>query len=67
MSLFIIQSLRPLLRFMDPTLRTSAKAGADVVDLTTDSTHPQERGYFTLNEKDISAPDGIDEDTQQGL
>ncbi len=67
MSTFIIQPLRPLLRFMDPTMRTSAEAGADAVDLATEKAHPHERGYFTLLEKDSSAPDSMDEEKQQGL
>jgi len=67
LSMFIIRPLRPLLRFMDPTMRLSAEAGADVIDLATEKAHPRERGYFTLLEKDASAPDSMDEETQQGL
>lgn len=67
MSTFIIQPLRPLLRFMDPTMRTSGEAGSDVVDLATNKAHAHERGYFTLLEKDASAPASMDEEKQQGL
>lgn len=67
MSKFIIQPLRFLLRFMDPTMRTAAKAGIDVADLATNKAYPGERGYFTLLEKDVSAPDSMDEETQQTL
>ena len=67
MSKFIIQPLRFLLRFMDPTMRNAAKAGVDVADLATNNVHPGDRGYFTLLEKDISAPDSMDEETQQKL
>ncbi|KAL8733398.1 MAG: hypothetical protein Q9181_003606 [Wetmoreana brouardii] len=67
MSRFIIQPLRPLIRLMDPTMRTSAEAGVDVIDLATRTAHPQERGYFTLLKPDASAPDTLDEKTQQKL
>ncbi|KAL9012086.1 MAG: hypothetical protein Q9173_003122 [Seirophora scorigena] len=68
MSRFVIQPLRPLLRLlMDPTMRTSAEAGADVVDLATGAAHPNERGYFTLLERDSSAPDSMNEGMQRRL
>lgn len=68
MSRFVIQPLRPLLRLlMDPTMRTSAEAGADVVDLATGAVHPGERGYFTLLERDSSAPASMDEGMQRRL
>ena len=66
-SLLVIRPLRFLLRFMDPTMRTAAKAGVDVVDLATNKAHPGDRGYFTLLKKDVSAPDSMDEETQQKL
>ena len=66
-STFIIQPLGFLIRFIDPTMRTSAKAGADAVDLAINTAHPKERGYFTLLNKDISAPQSLDEKTQQRL
>lgn len=67
LSMFIMQPLRLLLRFLDPTMRLSAEAGADVVELATGRAHPHERGYFTLLEKDVRAPESMDEATQQGL
>lgn len=67
LSIFVIRPLRPLLRFMDPTIRTSAEAGTDVIDLATEKAHPHERGYFTLLEKDASAPESMDEAKQQAL
>ncbi len=67
MSTFIIQPLRFLLQFMDPTMRTAAKAGIDVADLATNKAHPGDRGYFTLLKKDASAPDSMDEKAQQNL
>ena len=67
MSTFIIQPLRFLLQFMDPTMRTAAKAGVDVANLATNKAHPGDRGYFTLLKKDASAPDSMDERTQQNL
>ena len=67
MSMFVIQPLRFLLQFMDPTMRTAAKAGVDVADLATNAAHPGDRGYFTLLQKDASAPNSMDEKTQQKL
>lgn len=67
MSTFIIKPLRPLLRFMDPTMRTAAEAGADVVELATRAAYPQERGYFTLLNRDASAPESMNEEVQQKL
>ena len=65
MSKFIIQPLRFLMRFMDPTMRTSAEAGVDVIDLAVGKAHSQQRGYFTLLKPDASAPDSLDEKNQQ--
>ena len=67
MSKLFIQPLRPLLRLIDPTMRTAAEAGADVVDLATDKAYPRERGYFTLLDKDSSSPESQDEEKQRKL
>ncbi|CAL8576738.1 hypothetical protein XPA_002604 [Xanthoria parietina] len=67
MSTFVIKPLRPLLRFMDPTMRTSAKAGADVMQLATNDAFPGVRGYFTMLKKDESSPDSLNEEKQQML
>ncbi|RDL32069.1 Short-chain dehydrogenase [Venustampulla echinocandica] len=67
MSKFIISPLRPLLRLKDPTMRTAAEAGIDVVDLAMNKASPGERGYFTLLKKDSSSPDSNDEEKQKEL
>lgn len=67
LSKFIIQPLRPLLRFIDPMMRTSAEAGADVVDLATNKAYPNEHGYFTLLAKDTSSLESRDEEKQRKL
>ncbi|KAL8897020.1 MAG: hypothetical protein Q9192_002783 [Flavoplaca navasiana] len=67
LSLFVIRPLRPLLRFMDPTMRTSAEAGADVIALATNEAFPGERGYFTMLKKDASSPESMDEEKQRKL
>ena len=64
---FVLQPLGPLMRRMDPTLRTSAEAGADVVDLAVGKAHSQQRGYFTLLKADASAPESLDEKKQEKL
>ena len=67
LSWLVIRPLRFILRFMDPTMRTVAEAGADVVNLATNNAYPKDRGYFTLLNKDVSAPDSMKEETQQKL
>ncbi|KAF2788463.1 NAD(P)-binding protein [Melanomma pulvis-pyrius CBS 109.77] len=67
MSKYIVQPLRPLLRFVDATMRTSKEAGIDVAKLATGQVFPGERGYFTLLKKDTSSPDSLQEATQQRL
>ncbi|KAI9784388.1 MAG: hypothetical protein M1816_000859 [Peltula sp. TS41687] len=67
MSKFVMQPLRPLLRLKDPTMRTAAEAGVDVVDLAMNRAFPGERGYFTLLKRDISSPESRDEKKQRKL
>jgi len=67
MSKFVIGPLRPVLRLMDPTMRTAAEAGADVADLAINKVSPGERGYFALLKKDTSSPDSKNEDKQRKL
>ncbi len=61
MSILVIRPLRLLLRLMDSTMRTVAKAGAGVVNFATSKAYPGERGYFTLLEKGDSSPESMDE------
>ncbi|KUI73734.1 Retinol dehydrogenase 13 [Cytospora mali] len=67
LSKIVIRPLRPLLRIMDPTIRTSAEAGKDVARLAINEASPDERGYFTLLEKDESSPDSLNEQKQEQL
>ncbi|KAI4195360.1 MAG: hypothetical protein LQ350_007229 [Teloschistes chrysophthalmus] len=64
-SKWIFPLLNPIIRLSDPTMRSSTEAGVDVTDLATRAAHPQDRGYFTLLKPDISAPQSMDETTQQ--
>ena len=65
---FLIRVLRALLHyFVDPTMRTAAMAGVDVIDLATNKAHSGERGYFTLLKKDVSSPESQDQTKQQRL
>ncbi|GAD94144.1 short-chain dehydrogenase [Paecilomyces variotii No. 5] len=63
--------LRPFLfilrRVVDPTMRTSREAAADIVEFATNTASPGERGYFTLSKKDVSSPDSFDEEKQEKL
>ncbi|KAL8824290.1 MAG: hypothetical protein Q9191_005155 [Dirinaria sp. TL-2023a] len=67
LSKFIIRPLRPLLRLMDPTMRTAAEAASDVIDLATDKAYPRQRGYFTLLKKDEGAPESRDQEKQRKI
>lgn len=48
-------------------MRLAAEAGIDVADLATNKASPAERGYLNLLEKDVSALESMDEETQQRL
>ena len=48
-------------------MRTSAEAGADVIDLATNKAYPGERGYFTMLKKDSSSPNSQDEEKQRKI
>ncbi|RYP81148.1 hypothetical protein DL770_005973 [Monosporascus sp. CRB-9-2] len=62
----IIKWLIPVInRLFDPTFRSAAEAGVDLIDLAVDKAHPGERGYFTLLKKDKSDPLTLDEATQK--
>lgn len=67
MSKFVIRPLRPLLRIMDSTMRPSAEAGVDVARLATNDAHPDERGIFTLLERDESSAESMDQQKQDAL
>ncbi|KAI9368340.1 hypothetical protein BJX61DRAFT_546643 [Aspergillus egyptiacus] len=60
-----------LWRLVDPMLRTSAEAAADIVDLATrpNTESPEDRtvGYYTMGKRDISFPDSLVETKQQAL
>ncbi|CAG8953014.1 hypothetical protein HYFRA_00003206 [Hymenoscyphus fraxineus] len=65
MSKLIVRPFRPLLRFVDPTMRTAAEAGADVIELATNNAHPGKRGFFTLLKPDVSSPESLEVEKQQ--
>lgn len=48
-------------------MRTSAEAGADVIDLATNKAYPGERGYFTMLKKDSSSPNSQDVEKQRKI
>ncbi|KAI2620983.1 NAD(P)-binding protein [Hypomontagnella submonticulosa] len=64
---FVLQPLRPLLRLKDPSLRTTADAAVDVIDLAMNKVYPGERGYLRQLRKVPSSKDSMDEDKQQKL
>ncbi|KAI1647429.1 NAD(P)-binding protein [Daldinia loculata] len=64
---FVLQPLRPLVSLADPSYRTAANAGTDVIDLATNNTYPGERGYLLTLKKEPSSPDSYNEDKQEKL
>lgn len=67
LSKLIVRPLRPLIRLVDPCVRTSADAGTDVARLATNEASPNERGHFILLEKKESSPDSLNEKKQEAL
>lgn len=67
LSKLVVRPLRPLLRLVDPCIRTSAEAGTDVARLAINEASPNERGHFVLLEKSESSPDSLDERKQEEL
>ncbi|KAJ4410610.1 hypothetical protein N0V82_009201 [Gnomoniopsis sp. IMI 355080] len=67
LSMFVLQPLRPLLSFMDPTARTVGQAAVDVACLATNEAHPGERGYFILLTPYEGSKHSQDEKTQDIL
>ncbi|PYI05735.1 hypothetical protein BO78DRAFT_446881 [Aspergillus sclerotiicarbonarius CBS 121057] len=67
LSRLVIRPLRPLLRLMDPTMRTAAEAGVDVIELAVSKDYAGEAGFFTLLKKDDSSPESQDGEKQQRL
>ncbi|KAI1133246.1 NAD(P)-binding protein [Nemania abortiva] len=62
---FLFKPLQPLLNLMDSTLRTTAPAAVDVVDLALNHTYAGQRGFYTLLRKDESSPESMDETKQE--
>jgi hypothetical protein len=67
MSKYIIRPLRPLLRFTDPTMRTSSEAGTDIAKLAANEACPGYRGFLTLLKEDTSSPDSLNETVQEDI
>lgn len=66
-SRFIVRPLRPLLQFLDPTMRTVASAGADVVKIAVGEHFEGASGYFTMLKKEDGPPESLDKAKQQAL
>ena len=65
---YILKPLLPLFKLLaGPTLRTSAPAGVDVVEIALNPKYADERGFFTLLQKDESSPESQDEKKQSSL
>jgi hypothetical protein len=67
MQKLVLQPLGPLFHLLTSTMRTSAKAGADVVELALNPKYEGERGFFTLLQKDESSPESRDKSKQHKL
>lgn len=67
MSKWVIRPMRPLLRFVDPTMRTSSEAGTDIAMLAVNEASPGVRGFFTLRTEDTSSPESLEKDVQEAI
>ncbi|KAJ5081134.1 NAD(P)-binding protein [Penicillium angulare] len=67
MSRFLIRPLRPLFSLMDPTMRTAASAGTDIVTISMERQFEGAKGYFTLLKEDTGPPDSLDKTKQEAL
>ncbi|KAJ8105464.1 hypothetical protein ONZ43_g7418 [Nemania bipapillata] len=65
--MFILQPLRPLVRFVLPDLRKSADAGVDVAHLALNQKHAGERGYFRLMVPGPSSIESLDGAKQERI
>ncbi|CAJ2510338.1 Uu.00g050410.m01.CDS01 [Anthostomella pinea] len=63
----VLQPFRPVLRFVDPYIRTAADAGVDVAELALNQALPGERGYLKLLKRESSSKDSLDEVKQEKL
>ncbi|KAK8099000.1 NAD(P)-binding protein [Apiospora kogelbergensis] len=62
---FIVRPFLPVFTYLvGANYRSSSAAGVDVVELAVNRAHPNERGYFTMLEKDISDPITMDREVQ---
>lgn len=65
---FFYKPMLPLLRILaGPTIRKAAPAGIDVAELALSPKFANERGFFTMLEKDESSPDSRDKGIQDRL
>ncbi|KAI3332059.1 hypothetical protein HD806DRAFT_179534 [Xylariaceae sp. AK1471] len=61
MQKYLLRPLQPLYSWLlDKSFRRSDQAAVDIVELATNRAHPGARGYFTLLDKDESAPQSLD-------
>ncbi|KAJ8127230.1 hypothetical protein O1611_g6407 [Lasiodiplodia mahajangana] len=65
--MFVLQPLRPLIRFVLPDMRKSADAGMDVADLALNQKYAGERGYFRLMVPGPSSTESLDEKKQEEI
>ncbi|KAI1313944.1 hypothetical protein F5Y03DRAFT_335597 [Xylaria venustula] len=68
MQRFLLRPFQPVCKLLGiKEFRTSAQAAADVVALATNKAQPDARGYFTLLDKDETAPQSLDSEIQQRI
>ncbi|KAI1271140.1 hypothetical protein F5Y07DRAFT_383939 [Xylaria sp. FL0933] len=66
MQKYLLRPFQPVYRlFGNKVFRSSAQAAVDIVELALNNAQPDARGYFTLLNKDQSAPQSLDPETQR--
>ncbi|KAF1999179.1 short-chain dehydrogenase/reductase-like protein sdr [Amniculicola lignicola CBS 123094] len=63
----VLNWLQPLLKLLKPTLRRTAHAAEDLIDLSIDPKFAGQEGHFEMNRKVASSPASMDESMQAAL
>ena len=67
MASYLFQPFRPVLRWLDSTIRTSQDAAVDVCELTLSPAYADEIGYYVTLAKADCNPVSLDKEVQDKL
>lgn len=61
----VLNPLRPVLRFLLPTLRTTTLAAQDLIEMAVGDEYRHAEGYYVMSSQDESSPESRDEEKQE--